>query len=108
MTGNSNDNNSISHKLLSANTQVQRLRTACVNNSSTHIKLSKTQLSQMVQLGVFLERHLEHLLKTSLLLMENVLNLLPKSALTTLGLRGDLGIRNYTTISDEEMYDIVV
>ena len=108
ITCNSNDKNSISDKLLSNNTQVQGLCTAFVNNSSTHIKLSKTQLSQMVQLGGFLERLFEHLLKTSLLLMKNVLKLLPKSTLRPLGLNGDLGIRNYTIISNEEMYDIVV
>ena len=62
----------------------------------------------MVQLGGFLERLFEHLLKTSLLLMKNVLKLLPKSTLTPLGLTGDLGIRNHTIISNEEMYDIVV
>ena len=57
----------------------------------------------MVQLGGFLERLFEHLLKTSLLLMENVLKLLPKSTLKPLGLTGDLGIRNYTIISNEEI-----
>ena len=44
----------------------------------------------MVQLGGFLERLFEHLLKTSLLLMKNVLKLLPKSTLRPLGLTGDL------------------
>ena len=59
-----------------------------MNNSSTHIKLSKNQLSQMVQLGGLLERLLEHFLKTSLLLMKNVFKLLAKSALIPLGLTG--------------------
>ena len=44
----------------------------------------------MVQLGGFPERLFEHLLKTSLLLMKNVLKLLPKSTLRPLGLTGDL------------------
>ena len=37
------------HKLLLSDTQILRLCKAFANNSSAHIKLSKTQLSKMVQ-----------------------------------------------------------
>ena len=46
-----------------------------MNNSSANITLSKTQLSKTVQLGGFLGRILDPLLKTSLLLMKNVFKL---------------------------------
>ena len=42
------------HKLLLTNRQVANLRKAFANNSSTDIRLSKTQLSTMMQSGGFL------------------------------------------------------
>ena len=59
---NFNDEKSFPHKLLLTNTQVSKLRKAFVNNSSTNIKLLKTQLSKMVQLGGSLGTLLEPLL----------------------------------------------
>ena len=44
------------HKLLITNTQVANLCKAFANHLSTDIKLSKTQLSKMTQLGGFLGR----------------------------------------------------
>ena len=54
------------HKLLLADRQVANLRKAFDNKSSTDIKLSKTQLSTMIQSGGFLGRLLGSLLKTGL------------------------------------------
>ena len=51
------------HKLLLTNRQVANLRKAFTNKSSTDIKLSKTQLSKMIQAGGFLGRLLGPLLK---------------------------------------------
>ena len=51
LAGGSNDETNFSHKLLLINTQVSRLRKAFGNNSSADIKLSKTHLSKIVQLG---------------------------------------------------------
>ena len=42
------------HKLLLTNRQVSNLRKAFANHSSADIKLSKTQLSKMIQSGGFL------------------------------------------------------
>ena len=58
----SNDEKNFAHKLLLTNTQVSKLRKAFANNSSTNIKLWKTQLSKMVQLGGSLGTLLEPLL----------------------------------------------
>ena len=53
---------------------------------STDIKLSKTQLSKMIQSGGFLGRLLGPLLKTGLPLIKNVIKPLSKSVLIPLGL----------------------
>ena len=74
------------HKLLLTNRQVSNLRKAFANKSSTDIQLSKTQLSKMIQLGGFLGRLLDPLLKTGLPLIKNVIKPLPKSVLIPLGL----------------------
>ena len=56
------------------------------NNLSTDIKLSKTHLSKMIQLGGFLGRLPGPLLKTGLTLIKNVIKPLAKSVLIPLGL----------------------
>ena len=48
MVGNSDDDTNFPHKLLLTNRQVANLRKSFANNSSTDIKLSKTQLSKMI------------------------------------------------------------
>ena len=53
MIGNSDDETNFPHKLLLTDRQVSHLCNAFSNNSSTDIKLSKTQLSKMIQLGGF-------------------------------------------------------
>ena len=74
------------HQLLLTNTQVSNLRKAFANNSSANIKLSKTQLLKMIQLGGFFGRLLGSLLKTGLPLILNVIKPLAKSVLIPLGL----------------------
>ena len=86
MISNSDDEINFPHKLLLSNRQVENLRKAFANNSSTDIKLSKTQLSKTIQSGGFLGRLLGSLLKTRLSLMKNVIKLLAKSVLIPLGL----------------------
>ena len=54
MVGNSNDNTNFPHELLLTNRQVANIRKAFAKNTSTDIKLSKTQLSKMIQSGGFL------------------------------------------------------
>ena len=110
------------HKLLSTSRPVSNLRKAFANYLSTDIKLSKTQLSKMIQSGGFLGKLLGPLLKTGLPLIKNVIKPLAKSVLIPLGLTAaasaaDAGIHkkilgsghNNTTliISNDEMEDII-
>ena len=74
------------HKLLLTNRQVSNLCKAFANHLSTDIKLSKIQLSTMIQSGGFLGRLLGPLLKTGLPLIKNVIKPLVKSVLIPLGL----------------------
>ena len=111
--------------MLLTNTQVSKLRKAFANNSSANIKLSKTQLHKIGQLGEFLGRLLGPLLKSALPLIGY---LLAKSVLIPLGLTAaesatdaaihkkmigsgrpsDLASRTTTLIiSNEEMNDIM-
>ena len=50
----SNDNTNFPHELLLTNRQAANIRKAFANHSSIDIKLSKTQLSKMIQSGGFL------------------------------------------------------
>ena len=80
-----NDTN-FPHKLSLTNRQVSDLAKAFANHSSAGIKLSRTQLSKMIQSGRFLGRLLGPLLKTGLPLIKNVIKPLAKSVLIALGL----------------------
>ena len=63
MVGNSNDDANFPRKLLLTNRQVSNLLKTFANNLSTAIKLSTTQLSEMIQSGGFLCRVIRPLLK---------------------------------------------
>ena len=78
----SNDANSLPLKFLLTNTQLSRIRKAFANGSSANIKLSKTQLHKVGQLG---GRLLRPLLKTGLTLTKKLLNPLAKCVLILLG-----------------------
>ena len=86
MIGDSNDQSNFPLELLLTDRQVSNIREAFSNNSSADIKLSKTQLSKMIQSGGFLGRLLGPLLKTGLPLLSNVTKPLAKSVLIPLGL----------------------
>ena len=122
MVGNSNNNTNFPHELLLTNREIANVRKAFANHSSTDIKLSKTQLSLLIQSGGFLGKLLGPLLKTGLPLMKSAIKPLPKSVLIPLGLTAaasaaDAGIHkkilgsghNNTNliISNDEMDDIL-
>ena len=122
MLGNSNDNTNFPHELLLTNRQVANILKAFAKKTSTDIKLSKTQLSKMIQSGGFHGRLLGPLLKIGLPLMKSVIKSLAKSVLLPLGLTAaasaaDAEIHekilgsghNNTTliISNDEMDDIM-
>ena len=72
------------HRLLLTNRQIANLHKA--DKSSTDIKLSKTQISKMMQSGGFLGRLLGPFQKAGLPLIKNVIKPLTKSILIHLGL----------------------
>ena len=80
MVGDSNDNSNFPHELLLTNRQVANIRKAFANHSSIDIKLSKTQLSKMIQSGGFLDKLLGPLMKVAMPLAKNVLAPLGLSA----------------------------
>ena len=63
--GDSNDETNFLHELLT-DTQVLRLCEPFANGSSANIKLSRTELLKLVQLGGFLGRLLASLMKVGL------------------------------------------
>ena len=108
-------------QLLLTNRQLSDLRKSFSINSSIDIKLSKTQLSKVIQSGGFLGRLLGPLLKTGLPRIKYVIKPLAKSVLIPLGLTpaasaADAGIHkkiigsgNMTTLitSNNEIEDII-
>ena len=115
MVGNSNHNTNFPNELLLTNRQVANIRKAFAKNTSTDIKLSKAQLSKMIQSGGFLGNLLGKLAGP---LMKVVY--LAKSVLAPLGLTAamsaiDESIKKKmlgsgaTTliISNDEMHDIL-
>ena len=109
------------HQLSLTNRQVSNLDKAFSNQSSADIKLSKIQLSKMIQLGGFLGSLLGPSLKTGLSLITNVIKPSAKIVLIPLGLTAGasaadtrihkkiLGPGNMTTliISNDEIEDII-
>ena len=74
------------HKLLLTKRQFSSLHKAFANHSSADIKLSKTQLSMMIQSGGFLGRLLGALLRRGLPVISNMIKPLAKIVLIPLGL----------------------
>ena len=112
--------NNLPHELLLTTREITKLRNAIENNMSTNIKLSKAQISKIIQSGGFLGKLLGPLLETGLPLIKNVIKPLAESVLIPLILTAaasaaDAGIQkeilgSETTslvISNEEMNDIM-
>ena len=72
MIGNSDDETNFSHKLLLTNGQVENHRKDWANYLSADIKLSKTQLSKIIESSRFLGKLLGPLLKTGTINGEHV------------------------------------
>ena len=112
MVSNSNDNTNFPHELLLTNRQVANIRKAFVNHSSIDIKLSKTQLSKMIQSGGFLGKLLGKLagplMKVAMPLAKNVLAPLGLSAAMS-AIDGSIKKKmlgsGETTFSNDEMDD---
>ena len=97
------------------NRQVANLRKAFANHTSTDIKLSKTQLSKMIQSAGFFGRLLGPLLKTGLPLLKSVIKPLGMLGITAAASATDAAINKKllgsgtTTLitSNDEMNDIL-
>ena len=111
------DGNNLPHELLLTTRQKTKLRNALNNNMSTNIKLSKTQITKIIQSGGFLGSLLSKLagplMKVAVPLAKNILVPL---GITAAASALDVGIKKKkihvsgtTTliISNEEMNDIM-
>ena len=114
MVSNSNDNTNFSHELFLTNRQVANIRKAFANHSSIDIKLSRTQLSKMIQSGGFLGNFLSKLagplMKVAMPLAKNVLAPLGLSAAMS-AIDGSIKKKmlgsGTTTFSNDEMDNIL-
>ena len=109
-----NENN-LPHELFLTQRQTTKLRNAIENNMSTDIKLSKAQISKIIQSGGFLGKVLGPLLRTGLSLLKSVIKPLGLLGLTAASSAIDAGVQKKiygsgtTTLvtSNEEMNDIM-
>ena len=70
--------NHLPHQFLLTTSQKTKLKNAFNNNMSTDLKLSKAQISKIIQSGGFLSRLLGPLLKTGLPLIKKLIKPLAK------------------------------
>ena len=77
--------NNLPKELLLTTRQKTKIRHAFNNKMSTDLKLSRVQISKIIQSGGFLGRLLGPLLKTGLALIKNLIKPLAKTVLIPLG-----------------------
>ena len=107
--------NNLPHELLLTTRQTTKLRNAIENNLQTDIKLSKAQISKLIQSDRFLGKLLGPLLKTGLPLLKSVIKPLGLLGLTAASSAIDAGFQKKiyesgtTTlvITNEQMNDII-
>ena len=85
--------NNLPHELLLTRRQITKLRNAIENNMETDIKLSKAQISKIIQSGGFLGKLLGPLLKTGLPLLKSVMKPLGLLGLTAASSAMDAGVQ---------------
>ena len=92
------------HELLLTTRQKTKLRNAFNNNMSTHLKLSKVQISKIIQSGGFLGSLLSKLaaplMKVAILLAKNVLAPL---GITTAASAIDAGIQKKCMVLEQQL-----
>ena len=99
--------NNVPHELLLTTRPTSTLRNAIENNMPTDIKLSKDQISKIIQSGGLLGKLLGPLSKTGLPLIKNIIKPLAKSVSIPLGLTAaasaaDAGIQKKTNLVLEQ------
>ena len=109
------NSDNLPHELLLTTSQTTKLRNAIGNNMSTDIKLSKAQISKIIQSAGFPGKLLSPMLKTGLPLLKSVINSLELLGRTIASSAIHAGVQKKiygsgTTslvISNEEMNDIM-
>ena len=109
------DGNNLPHELFLTQRKITKSRNNIKNNMSTDIKLSKAEISKIIQSGGFLGKLLSPLLKIGLPLLKSVIKPLDLLGLTAASSAIDAGVqkkiygsRTITLlISNEEMNDIM-
>ena len=107
------NSDNLPHKLLLTTRQTTKLRNAIENNVSADTKLSKAQISKIIQSGGFLGKLPDLLLKTGLPLLKSVIEPLGLLGLTASAINAGVQKKIYgsgtTTlvISNEEMNEIM-
>ena len=86
------NSDNLPHELLLTKRQTTKLRNAIENNMSTDLKLSKAQISKIIQSGGFLGKLLGPLLKTGLTLLKSVIKPLGLLGLTAASSAIDAGV----------------
>ena len=107
--------NNLPHELFLTQRQKTKLRNDIENNLQTDIKLSKAQISKIIQSRRLLGKHLGPLLKTGLRLLKSVIKSLGLLSLIAASSAIDAGVQKKiygsgtTTliISNKEMNDII-
>ena len=96
--------NNLLHELLLTTRQTTKLRNAIENNMSTDIKISKAQISKIIQSGGFLGKLLGPLLKTGLPLLKSVIKPLALLGLTAASSTIDAGIqKRYIVVLEQQL-----
>ena len=108
--------NNIPHELLLTERQKAKLRNAFNNNMSTHIKLSKAQITKIIQsagfLGSLLSKLAGPLMKVAVLVAKNIvapLGITAAASAIDAGIKKKIHGSRTTTliISNEEMNDVI-
>ena len=98
------NSDNLPHELLLVTRQTTKLRFAIKNNMSTDIKLSKAQISKIIQSRGFLGKLLGPLLKTSLSLLKSVIKSLGLLGLTAASSAIDLVYKKiYIVILEQQL-----
>ena len=110
------NSDNLPHELFLTQRQITKLRNNIENNLKTDIKLSKAQISKIIQSGRFLGKLLGPLLKTGLPLLKSVMKPFDLLGLTAASSAIDAGVqkriygsgKTTLVISNEEMNDIMI
>ena len=95
--------NNLPYELLLTTRQTTKLRNAFRNNMSTDIKLSKAQISKIIQSAGFLSKILGPLLKTGLPILKSVIKPLGLLGLTAASSAIDAGVQKKYMVLEQQL-----